>query len=72
MKSKKSNSWNFIGYLLFIFSCIAICFWSEYIWGNTPIVYWSTSQNKCVKVMYDGIEKDCSEMPEKYSRVWVK
>lgn len=37
-----------------------------------PVVYWSTSENRCVKVVHDGIETDCSELPEKYERVWVK
>ena len=39
---------------------------------STPVVYWSTSSNECVKVMYDGIETGCDKLPEKYSRVWVK
>lgn len=39
---------------------------------STPVVYWSTSQDKCVKIIYDGVESDCSELPEKYERVWVK
>lgn len=39
---------------------------------STPVVYWSTSQNKCVKVIHDGVEMGCDEIPEKYSRMWVK
>ena len=39
---------------------------------STPVVYWSTSSNECVKVIYDGIETGCNELPEKYERIWVK
>lgn len=38
----------------------------------TPVVYWSTSKDKCVKVMYHDIELDCSELPKKYNRIWVE
>lgn len=37
-----------------------------------PIVYWSTSKNECVKVIIKGQDCDCSKLPEKYERIWVK
>lgn len=40
---------------------------------SIPDVYWSTSKNECVKVVSDGgIESGCSDLPEKYHRIWVK
>lgn len=43
-----------------------------YSYFSTPVVYWSHSQNKCVRVIQDGVEYDCSNLPDKYERVWVK
>lgn len=37
-----------------------------------PVVYWSTSKNECVRIEIKGEVFDCSDMPEKYERVWVK
>ncbi len=39
---------------------------------DLPVVYWSYSDDKCVKVIIKGIECDCSELPNKYERIWVK
>jgi hypothetical protein len=39
---------------------------------SVPDVYWSYSQDKCVKIVHDGINLDCSTLPETYRRIWVK
>jgi len=46
--------------------------WAVRIYFDIPIVLWSASKNQCVKIMYDGEEIDCSELPERYERIWVK
>lgn len=51
---------------------IFIVLMGAYSYFSIPDVYWSTSSDRCVKVMHDGIEMDCSNLPEKYNRVWVK
>ena len=33
-----------------------------------PIVYWSVSQDKCVRC--EGC--DCSNLPDRYERIWVR
>lgn len=43
--------------------------------NTLPIVYWSNTQNKCVKVFKDSAECDCSVVDlinDKYERVIVK
>jgi hypothetical protein len=57
---------------LWILALIGMLIFSIQSYFSTPVVYWSTSQNKCVKVIHNGIEMDCSGLPEKYERVWVK
>lgn len=39
---------------------------------SAPVVYWSTSSNECVKIIHDGVETGCSELPDGYIRRWVK
>lgn len=40
---------------------------------NTPEVEFSWETKKCVRVVYmNGTITDCSKLPEKYDRVWVK
>lgn len=51
-------------------------FWSLIvIFTNTsislPIVYWSVSKDECVEVIGDE-NYDCSNLPKKYERIWVK
>ena len=57
---------------LWVLFFIGFLIWSVESYFSTPVVYWSTSSNECVKVMVDGVETNCDEMPEKYERVWVK
>ena len=42
------------------------------IYEPLPIVYWSTSQDKCVKIIVGEEECSCENLPEKYEKVWVK
>ncbi len=62
---------NFRDFFWFVFLAGIIMFIIEYSFA-LPDVYWSESENRCVKVMYDGVESDCSELPEQYNRVWVR
>ena len=40
---------------------------------NTPEVEFSYSTKRCVRVVYmDGRITDCSVLPKKYDKVWVK
>lgn len=39
---------------------------------SVPVVHWSTATGDCVRVIHDGIELDCSNMPDEYERVWVE
>ena len=59
---------DFLWYILII----GFVIWGIESYFSIPVVHWSTSQDRCVKVVYDGIETDCNELPEKYERVWVK
>jgi len=47
-----------------------------YYLSHTPKVLWSYTQDKCIKmiVIENGKEviKDCSDIPERYERIWVK
>jgi len=58
--------------LFWIVAIIILIIYGINAWIDIPQVHWSTSKNECVKVIYDGIEWDCSELPEKYERIWVK
>lgn len=40
------------------------------VWFSTPIVYWSASKDRCVKV--ENCDCTCDSLPEKYERVWVE
>lgn len=37
-----------------------------------PIVYYSHTKQECVKILIEGIEYDCSEIPARYERIWVE
>ena len=56
-------------WILFIIGMVVFAVESYF---SLPVVYWSYSTDECVKVIYDGYETDCSELPEKYERIWVK
>ncbi len=53
--------------LLFILGLTLIILQS---WFSTPIVYWSVSEDRCVKV--EGCDCTCDNFPEKYEKVWVE
>lgn len=60
-----------IVYLVFV----VMLFCVVYLSLDIPIVYWSTANNECVKVLKDGVECDCSEIDllnVHYEKVWVK
>jgi hypothetical protein len=46
--------------------------WTMMAWSKTPVVYVSYSTGECVKVILDGEQCDCSNIPDSYERVWVK
>jgi len=64
MISFKDTMW-----LLFLTMLFFICFYSYF---SLPDVYWSYSKNKCVRVICNGVELGCSDLPEKYNRIMVK
>jgi hypothetical protein len=56
---------------LLIFLTLGICVW-VIDQADVPVVFWSHSKDECVKIIIKGSECDCSVVPEKYTRVWVK
>jgi len=53
-----------ISVLALVFSML--CIWAIDSYFRTPVVYWSTSRNECVRIV--GSET----LPEKYIKIWVK
>lgn len=54
--------------LLVLFpSSIMICL---HVWASTPVVQFSWSTQECVKVVFG--KGDCTNLPEKFTREWVK
>lgn len=78
MKKRKEqqilkNALNFLGALVAIITILALCTVTLYKALNTPEVEISYSTKQCVRVVYmDGKITDCSKLPKKYDRVWVK
>lgn len=78
MKKRKEqqilkNALNFLGALVAIITILALCTVTLYKALNTPEVEISYSTKQCIRVVYmDGKITDCSKLPEKYDRVWVK
>ena len=67
------NALNFLGALVAIIIILALCTVALCKALNTPEVEISYSTKQCVRVVYmDGTITDCSKLPEKYDRVWVK
>ena len=60
----------FIDFILIMLMILACFLFLEA--ANTPVVYWSTSKNECVKIEVRGEDCGCSELPDKYERIWVK
>ena len=57
---------------LWVLAIIGFVIYGIESYFSTPVVYWSISSNECVKIIHDDIEIDCNELPEKYTRIWVK
>lgn len=55
-----------IGSLLFIWIIL------NFFFKPLPVVHWSYFKNECVKVVVEGVDCDCSELPDKYEKIWVK
>jgi hypothetical protein len=67
------NALNFLGALVAIIIILALCTVALCKALNTPEVEISYSTKRCVRVVYmDGRITDCSVLPKKYDRVWVK
>ena len=67
------NALNFLGALVAIIIILALCTVALCKALNTPEVEISYSTKRCVRVVYmDGTITDCSVLPKKYDRVWVK
>ena len=39
---------------------------------SMPVVHWSYTQDKCVKVISLDDNYTCDNLPEKYERLWVQ
>ena len=63
--------------LLAICSIIIGYFLSKLI-GSIPMVYWSISKDECIKIVVfdrnkkEWVEKDCTNIPKKYEKIWVE
>ena len=64
--------------ILLIVCSIIIGYFLSKLVGSIPIVYWSTSKDECVKIIVfdknkkEWVEKDCTDIPKKYERIWVE
>ena len=64
---------NFLGWCVAVITIMTLCTVALCKALNTPEVEISYSTKKCIRVVYmDGKITDCSKLPEKYDRVWVK
>ena len=67
------NALNFLGALVAVIVILALCTVALCKALNTPEVEISYSTKRCVRVVYmDGRITDCSVLPKKYDKVWVK
>ncbi len=61
---------------LWLYTLIIILFLAILAWFNSnldiPVVYWSYSKNKCVKVVKKWIDCPCDKLNYKYERILVK
>ena len=64
---------NFLGWCVALLTILTLCTVALCKAMNTPEVEFSWETKKCVRVVYmNGTITDCSKLPEKYDRVWVK
>ena len=64
---------NFFGWCVALLTILTLCTVALCKALNTPEVEFSWETKKCVRVVYmNGTITDCSKLPEKYDRVWVK
>ena len=64
---------NFLGWCVAVITIMTLCTVALCKALNTPEVEFSWETKKCVRVVYmDGTITDCSKLPEKYDRVWIK
>lgn len=64
---------NFLGWCVALLTVLTLCTVALCKALNTPEVEFSWETKKCVRVVYmNGTITDCSKLPEKYDRVWVK
>lgn len=64
---------NFLGWCVALLTILTLCTVALCKALNTPEVEFSWETKKCVRVVYmNGTITDCSKLPEKYDRVWVK
>lgn len=64
---KIESLFGIIAVVLFVFLLLTI---RDYI--SLPEVHYSFQTKECVKVIKDGKERDCTEIPEKYKHVWAQ
>ena len=53
---------------------LAIVYASFFTWLNTPVVQYSNSTHRCVRVLNvaRGSNYSCANLPSKYTTEWVK
>ena len=65
-----------IDYLIFgiIFMIFSIIMYCNIMKNSVPDVYWSYTENKCVKMIIDGEPCDCDRQSEleRSDKVWVR
>lgn len=67
------NVLSFLGWCTAIITILSLCTVALCKALNTPEVEFSYSTKQCVRVVYmNGTITDCSKLPEKYDRVWVR
>ena len=56
--------------VMFVFYCLGTIV--REIVKPLPDVMWSYTKDECVAVYYEDEKCDCSDLPDKYNRIWVQ
>lgn len=65
-------------FILLLIAAVCLIIYAIFSIKPLPLVYWSTSMDKCVKIHYYNASEDnwrvcdCKDMPEKYEKIWVE
>jgi len=58
--------------LVTILCLLTIIYWVSVVLRPLPDVMWSYTKDECVAIYYEDEKCDCSDLPDKYNRIWVQ